>query len=109
MVRGVENIPDGLVAERGILFVGNHTRFGMYDMPFLMIELHLRGHNVRAPPGKTQPYPRPNYCLSTVPFFVIELHPSGHNVRSTLKTLVLSAAPPVIPCPSRWLSCRCAA
>ena len=51
VVRGVENIPDGLVAERGILFVGNHTRFGMYDMPFLMIELHLRGHNVRPPPS----------------------------------------------------------
>ena len=48
VVRGAENIPDGLVEPRGVLFVGNHTRFGLYDLPFLMMELHLRGHNVRA-------------------------------------------------------------
>ena len=54
VVRGTENIPDGLAEPRAVLFVGNHTRFGMYDMPFLMMELHLRGHNVRARPPCSQ-------------------------------------------------------
>jgi hypothetical protein len=49
VVRGTENIPDGLAEPRAVLFVGNHTRFGLYDLPFLMMELHLRGHNVRPP------------------------------------------------------------
>ena len=40
-------MPDGAVKERGCLFVGNHTQFGMYDLPFLMYELYLRGHKVR--------------------------------------------------------------
>ena len=42
-------MPDGAVKERGCLFVGNHTQFGMYDLPFLMYELYLRGHKVRHP------------------------------------------------------------
>ena len=46
MVRGAENIPDGAVEQRACLFVGNHTRFGLYDLPFLMYELYLRGHKV---------------------------------------------------------------
>ncbi|BDA40991.1 probable acyltransferase-like protein At1g54570, chloroplastic [Coccomyxa sp. Obi] len=47
VVRGAENIPDGAVEQRACLFVGNHTRFGLYDLPFLMYELYLRGHKVR--------------------------------------------------------------
>jgi len=47
VVRGAENVPDGAVKERGCLFVGNHTQFGLYDLPFLMYELYLRGHKVR--------------------------------------------------------------
>lgn len=46
VVRGEENVPDGAVTEQGCLFVGNHTRFGLYDLPFLMYELYLRGHKV---------------------------------------------------------------
>lgn len=46
VVRGAENVPDGAVKERGVLFVGNHTQFGLYDLPFLMYELYLRGHKV---------------------------------------------------------------
>ena len=49
VVRGAENVPDGAVKERGCLFVGNHTQFGMYDLPFLMYELYLRGHKVQRP------------------------------------------------------------
>lgn len=49
VVRGAENIPDGAVSDRACLFVGNHTRFGMYDLPFLMYELYLRGHKVCCP------------------------------------------------------------
>jgi 1-acyl-sn-glycerol-3-phosphate acyltransferase len=51
VVRGAENVPDGAVSERACLFVGNHTRFGLYDLPFLMYELYLRGHKV--PPSAT--------------------------------------------------------
>ncbi|CAL8466723.1 g6259 [Coccomyxa elongata] len=47
VVRGAENIPDGAVEQRACLFVGNHTRFGLYDLPFLMYELYLRGHKVK--------------------------------------------------------------
>ena len=46
VVRGAENIPDGVVSDRACLFVGNHTLFGLYDLPFLMQELYLRGHKV---------------------------------------------------------------
>ncbi|KAK9916210.1 hypothetical protein WJX75_000066 [Coccomyxa subellipsoidea] len=47
VVRGAENVPDGAVSDRACLFVGNHTLFGLYDLPFLMYELYLRGHKVR--------------------------------------------------------------
>jgi len=33
---------------RPILFVGNHTSLGMYDLPLLVHELHLRGFSCRA-------------------------------------------------------------
>ena len=49
VIRGAENVPDGAVKERGCLFVGNHTQFGLYDLPFLMYELYLRGHKVLPP------------------------------------------------------------
>lgn len=48
VVRGAENVPDGAVSDRACLFVGNHTLFGLYDLPFLMYELYLRGHKVRS-------------------------------------------------------------
>jgi 1-acyl-sn-glycerol-3-phosphate acyltransferase len=36
-VTGVERIPHG-----GALFVGNHTRYGFLDLPFMMSELWRR-------------------------------------------------------------------
>ena len=48
MVLGTENLPDPLAARaRPLLFVGNHTRFGLYDLPFLVCELYLRGFKAR--------------------------------------------------------------
>lgn len=61
VVRGAENVPDGAVKERGCLFVGNHTQFGMYDLPFLMYELYLRGHKVRRQQAQNST-PHPCYC-----------------------------------------------
>lgn len=46
VVRGVENLPSAGETSRPILLVGNHARIGLYDMPFLMIELYLRGVKV---------------------------------------------------------------
>ncbi|KAK9829918.1 hypothetical protein WJX72_008639 [[Myrmecia] bisecta] len=36
VVSGVEHLSDPLSAKRPILFVGNHTLFGVYDLPFLI-------------------------------------------------------------------------
>jgi len=48
VVRGEENLPDPLAPKaRPLLFVGNHTRFGLYDLPFLVCELYLRGLKAR--------------------------------------------------------------
>lgn len=58
VIRGAENVPDGAVKERGCLFVGNHTQFGLYDLPFLMYELYLRGHKVLLCPSSL------SQCLS---------------------------------------------
>lgn len=45
---GTENLPDPLAQpRRPILFVGNHTLFGLYDLPMLMDQLYLRGFRVR--------------------------------------------------------------
>ena len=76
VVRGAENIPDGLAEPRGILFVGNHTRFGLYDLPFLMMELHLRGHNVRLcrVPRPLHPLLHPDSRASTDPMWHITAH-----------------------------------
>ncbi len=47
LVLGTENLPDPLALNaRPLLFVGNHTRFGLYDLPFLVCELYLRGFKV---------------------------------------------------------------
>lgn len=36
VVLGTGNLPDPLAAEaRPLLFVGNHTRFGLFDLPLL--------------------------------------------------------------------------
>ncbi len=47
VVRGIENLPSS-ASETGrpLLFVGNHARIGLFDMPYLMIELYLRGIKV---------------------------------------------------------------
>jgi hypothetical protein len=45
-VSGAENLPEPL-SKRPILFVGNHTLFGLYDCPVLIQELYLRGFKVR--------------------------------------------------------------
>ncbi|KAK9823578.1 hypothetical protein WJX72_003968 [[Myrmecia] bisecta] len=44
---GVEHLPDPLSTKRPILFVGNHTLYGVYDLPFLMYELYIRGFKAR--------------------------------------------------------------
>ncbi len=36
VVSGVERLPDPLTTGRPLLFVGNHTRFGLYDLPMLV-------------------------------------------------------------------------
>lgn len=33
---------------RGVLFVGNHTLFGFYDAPLLVLEMHRRGTDLRS-------------------------------------------------------------
>ena len=44
---GVENIPTrASLGNRPILFVGNHTQFGMYDMPLLFMELYVHGYKL---------------------------------------------------------------
>ena len=49
VVRGAENLPSCSDTARPILFVGNHARIGLFDMPFLMVELYLRGLKVGLP------------------------------------------------------------
>lgn len=54
LISGVENLPSRRKKpERGVLFVGNHTLFGLYDSPLLVHELYLRGFRCRglAHPG----------------------------------------------------------
>jgi hypothetical protein len=48
-IMGVRNLPDPMATVgRPILFVGNHTSLGMYDLPLLVHELYLRGFACRA-------------------------------------------------------------
>ena len=35
-VSGVELLPDPLTCGRPLLFVGNHTQYGLYDLPLLV-------------------------------------------------------------------------
>lgn len=46
VVHGIENLPSASSTSRPLLFVGNHARIGLYDMPYLIIELYLRGIKV---------------------------------------------------------------
>lgn len=49
MLTGVKNLPDPMQkVSRPVLFVGNHTSLGMYDLPLLVHELYLRGFSCRA-------------------------------------------------------------
>eukprot|EP00877_Chromochloris_zofingiensis_P003357 jgi/Chrzof1/13021/Cz07g16210.t1 len=52
---GLECLPDPHGAARGrpMLFVGNHQKMGLYDMPLLLYELYMRGFKVKglAHPG----------------------------------------------------------
>ncbi|KAL2633848.1 hypothetical protein R1flu_005327 [Riccia fluitans] len=53
-VSGAEKLPPpGREPRRPLLFVGNHTMFGVYDSPVLVYELYLRGYRCRglAHPG----------------------------------------------------------
>ena len=44
---GLENVPlPGSLGGRPILFIGNHTQFGMYDLPLYMAEMYSRGYQV---------------------------------------------------------------
>ncbi|KAG0579258.1 hypothetical protein KC19_4G086100 [Ceratodon purpureus] len=53
-VTGAESLPNPeMKPKRPILFVGNHTMFGIYDSPILVYELYKRGFRLRglAHPG----------------------------------------------------------
>ena len=53
VVLGTGNLPDPLAAEaRPLLFVGNHTRFGLFDLPLL-----VRPSAPPAPPGVKLTFP----------------------------------------------------
>ena len=45
---GLDQLPDvsGEAAGRPMLFVGNHQKMGLYDMPLLLYELYMRGFKV---------------------------------------------------------------
>lgn len=46
VMQGTENLPSkGEV--RPLLFVGNHSRMGVYDLPWIVSELYLRGYKAR--------------------------------------------------------------
>ncbi|CAM6097309.1 unnamed protein product [Calypogeia fissa] len=54
LVSGTENLPlQSSEPRRPLLFVGNHTMFGVYDSPILVYELYIRGFRCRglAHPG----------------------------------------------------------
>jgi 1-acyl-sn-glycerol-3-phosphate acyltransferase len=44
---GQEHLPGLVGCGRPLLFVGNHQKCGLYDMPLLAYELYLRGFKVR--------------------------------------------------------------
>ena len=68
VMRGVENLPDPLKGpRRPLLFVGNHTLFGMLDLPFLMMELYLRGHKVRGEQSKAAHAVSAMHSISVAP------------------------------------------
>jgi len=57
VVVGADNLPDPTTLNgRPILFVGNHQRIGLYDMPIFLYELYLRGFKAKglAHPGHWQ-------------------------------------------------------
>ena len=48
LVLGAENLPSpGQRDGRAVLFVGNHGRMGLYDLPLLLLELHELGFSAR--------------------------------------------------------------
>ncbi|KAK3284401.1 hypothetical protein CYMTET_7949 [Cymbomonas tetramitiformis] len=54
LISGLSNLPDPLTAtSRPVLFVGNHSSQGLYDLPLMVHELYLRGFYCRtlAHPG----------------------------------------------------------
>ena len=48
VLHGEEHLP-GQGETRPLLFVGNHSRIGVYDLPWVLSELYLRGIRVRLP------------------------------------------------------------
>jgi hypothetical protein len=53
VVLGAQHLPDpaSVAGARPLLFVGNHQRMGLYDMPLLLMELYVRGHQVGGEAG----------------------------------------------------------
>jgi hypothetical protein len=50
---GLDNVPaPGTLYGRPLLFVGNHTQFGLYDLPLLFMEMYGKGAL-----AVQQPYP----------------------------------------------------
>ena len=48
VLQGLDNLP-GRGETRPLLFVGNHSRLGVYDLPWMLSELYLRGIKVGTP------------------------------------------------------------
>ena len=46
VVAGVELLPSADTV-RPLLFVGNHSRMGVYDLPWILSELYMRGIKVQ--------------------------------------------------------------
>lgn len=66
---------------RPLLFVGNHTLYGLYDLPFIMMELYLRGYKVAAPSSRSRPlvfYP----CSSSKDFLFVAFVQYACSLRS---------------------------
>lgn len=45
VMQGTENLPSREEV-RPLLFVGNHSRMGVYDLPWVLSELYMRGYKV---------------------------------------------------------------
>ena len=67
MVAGVELLPSADTV-RPLLFVGNHSRMGVYDLPWILSELYMRG--IKAAPLLPVPACPPSAARPGAPGFM---------------------------------------